>query len=398
MRNSTGSESAGASQRTLLPHDAVRVELFKQLRSNYVWHVIGSIATIVAMGALMVSHMAAAPLTAWFAISAALCAAMAVSYRRLDALPVPSEIDPTLLLTAATGLMVGSLAWFDLSILRSPDTVFLVCVCVMAFSAGSLVNLSPLTILIRASLVPSLVSLSAALAFVGELLPASCIIVFLFIVTTRSLANAQTQFVELIQMREEARLMASHDSLTGLLNRRGFFNSELPAGALILVDIDGFKEVNDTFGHAAGDDTLIEVATRIGEQVGGVPHVCARLGGDEFVLVVALGGPSALDIAERVVDRLDLMVDRQVRISASAGLVACHGEVWDIDEALARADSALYRAKRQGGNRVVWTAMDNDLFGSRAVHRATGWRAEPRGARGRVEKLPRHRYPGRAAR
>ncbi|MFT4262888.1 MAG: bifunctional diguanylate cyclase/phosphodiesterase [Nocardioides sp.] len=152
---------------------------------------------------------------------------------------------------------------------------------------------------------------------------------------------------------DHLRVLAETDELTGLPNRRGFFarGTELcavPGTALLLIDLDKFKFVNDTMGHAVGDDLLREVARRLDDIVG--DHLLARLGGDEFAALMpareaegfgarlarALGEPIVLDGA-------------QLRIGASVGVALNPDHGQDIPRLLQLADVALYRAKERGG-------------------------------------------------
>lgn len=162
-----------------------------------------------------------------------------------------------------------------------------------------------------------------------------------------------------------AELQASTDALTGLPNRRYFdeFCGLLArrrraedALGVLMVDIDRFKDLNDRFGHAAGDDVLKEVARAI---VGAVrdDDVPARYGGEEFV--VLLRNPServALEVGERVresVAALDLSQLGIPAVSVSVGVAVADRPDQPIGELVETADQALYRAKRAGRDRVV---------------------------------------------
>tara|TARA_R110000868_G_scaffold135284_6_gene347772 strand:- start:94 stop:1422 length:1329 start_codon:yes stop_codon:yes gene_type:complete len=162
--------------------------------------------------------------------------------------------------------------------------------------------------------------------------------------------------------------LAITDSLTGLYNRR-YMESHLAAMvqdglqnhkpvSILIFDIDFFKSVNDTHGHAAGDTVLKEFAQRISQNVRGVDLAC-RMGGEEFVVVMPDTDLSyAMMVAERlrqrigeipfkVEDRLEL----NVTVSIGIGVVEAAGDTGE--KVLERADAALYRAKRDGRNRVV---------------------------------------------
>ena len=125
--------------------------------------------------------------------------------------------------------------------------------------------------------------------------------------------------------------------------------------ALLLLDLDRFKVVNDTLGHGAGDELLRVVAQRLTDCVRG-SDVVARFGGDEFV--VACTSPSAVvgvaALAQRLIDSLarPIVVDgRELFVSASVGIVVSDGPDADSDSLLRDADVAMYRAKEGGGGR-----------------------------------------------
>lgn len=164
----------------------------------------------------------------------------------------------------------------------------------------------------------------------------------------------------LAEQRREAEL----DPLTGLLNRRGG-DRRLRAAlarmvdqgpvAVVVADADGFKEINDRFGHPAGDEVLKAIAGRMRATIRNGDDV-ARLGGDEFIVVAWVDGrEEALAIAERCVAtvaepiRSSSGIPHQVTLSAGVA-VAVPGGVADPDALLEAADRALYRAKAEGGN------------------------------------------------
>jgi diguanylate cyclase (GGDEF)-like protein len=155
---------------------------------------------------------------------------------------------------------------------------------------------------------------------------------------------------------------ASHDSLTGLPNRtllRRRLERELAAldrpersMTLLMLDLDGFKEVNDTFGHSTGDQVLIQVAQRIVASVRDGDAV-ARLGGDEFAIVLATGRRDEVAIlARRVLTALELpLVLKTTTVSVAASIgIASAGSGCTADELLRNADLAMYAAKSSGGN------------------------------------------------
>ena len=170
--------------------------------------------------------------------------------------------------------------------------------------------------------------------------------------------------------------MANQDPLTGLLNRGHLltrFQEELSRAnrygeplSVILIDLDDFKEVNDTWGHQAGDEALRRTARVIRAQ-GRTSDVFGRYGGEEF-LVVATGTPppQAVRLADRI--RSDLAAaeiplgDTRLRVTASLGVAGKDAaDIRQEYELIREADQALYRAKKLGKNRVVLAVPGEDV-------------------------------------
>jgi diguanylate cyclase (GGDEF)-like protein len=164
--------------------------------------------------------------------------------------------------------------------------------------------------------------------------------------------------------RQELERMAQTDSLTGLLNR-GAFEAILRrdlrrchrSGATVgvmLIDLDYFKQVNDSFGHAVGDRVLRRISTTLSGRIR-PSDVLARYGGEEFVVLLReSGAQDAHGAAERVRSEIEVLEDLPdgVNLTASIGVaVSMPGE--SPDELLLRADEALYRSKREGRNLVT---------------------------------------------
>ncbi|MDP2409957.1 MAG: diguanylate cyclase [Pseudolabrys sp.] len=161
------------------------------------------------------------------------------------------------------------------------------------------------------------------------------------------------------QRTEQLRYLAEVDDMTGLANRNKF-RAQLSLlcggepglqarGALLLIDLDGFKDVNDTLGHLAGDECLKEAAQRL-KMVCGKASIVARVGGDEFaVLLDAPFVRTAPQLADRIIAALSQPIERvgrRYQIGASVGIAALDG--CDGPEAFRRADAALYAAKGSG--------------------------------------------------
>ncbi|MFP5441855.1 MAG: diguanylate cyclase [Gammaproteobacteria bacterium] len=176
--------------------------------------------------------------------------------------------------------------------------------------------------------------------------------------TMRELRDANRQLAD----------MSMHDGLTGLHNRR-HFDERFPALvqlaarrqeplAVMMLDVDHFKQVNDTHGHLVGDDCLRQVATTLRQVMVRSTDLLARYGGEEFVVVLpGTGEAEAAVIAERI--RLAVEAtpipngETPLHVTLSIGLAVRVPDAGDASQLLADADAALYRAKNNGRNRVV---------------------------------------------
>jgi diguanylate cyclase (GGDEF)-like protein len=175
-------------------------------------------------------------------------------------------------------------------------------------------------------------------------------------------------FVKIHHLELEMRRLAMVDDLTGIMNRRAFLshaehllnvaNRSDKGVALVYIDLDNFKAINDDFGHAAGDAVLKRFADILGG-VGRQSDLVGRLGGEEFALVIYGAGK---DDARRVVEILlsetrDTRVaiaGRLIHFTTSAGLAYLPaGERMGVEQLLAQADKGLHQAKHTGKDRVV---------------------------------------------
>ncbi|MBK5224037.1 MAG: EAL domain-containing protein [Acidimicrobiia bacterium] len=192
---------------------------------------------------------------------------------------------------------------------------------------------------------------------------------------------------EAAALRDELRRRATFDALTGCHNRASAMaileEAVSDAGeriAVVFLDLDRFKAINDELGHAAGDELLVVTADRLRSVVRG-DDIVGRLGGDEFIVVCprVASTDEAIDIAERVASVLRREVELAcglVDMRASVGVAWTTGEVTSADELVARADAAMYESKRRGVGRPVAYApalrkTDNvKLDDERALHHA----------------------------
>lgn len=170
-----------------------------------------------------------------------------------------------------------------------------------------------------------------------------------------------------VLVREQLEYQATHDALTGLLNRRGFLDrlaraieasdADTASPAVLFIDLDDFKVVNDNLGHAAGDQVLIDVAGRFSSLIGGA-DAAARLGGDEFAMLIDAPDAEAVAtaVARRILEALHypFVVNRTpVEVSASIGIAVRSSATDQPADLLRWADIAMYQAKSGGKHRFA---------------------------------------------
>ncbi len=160
------------------------------------------------------------------------------------------------------------------------------------------------------------------------------------------------------QEQKELLRLATTDALTGLANRARFYKSveeslaRSAPTAVVVFDLDGFKDVNDTLGHGIGDEILCEVARRLAASVG-PGSLVARIGGDEFGMLLSTDTTEqAHAIAQAIIDRVPEAIQvgaHAVRVTASCGVAVAPLHAQEALELIGNADLALFHAKRQGG-------------------------------------------------
>jgi len=201
----------------------------------------------------------------------------------------------------------------------------------------------------------------------------------LVIIARRSNAFGQTQTevaaalagqgvvaYENAQLFARVQILAQRDELSGVNNRRHFFELAIRsfrdarqmgnALSAMMLDIDHFKNVNDRYGHASGDDVIHAVAQRIAKVIGS-GDIVGRYGGEEFALVVQAPLASAAELAERLREVIGeapiATAAGLIEVTASVGVAEMAGRDSDLGRLLQRTDAALYEAKRAGRDRVA---------------------------------------------
>ncbi|MFA0814587.1 MAG: diguanylate cyclase [Anaerofustis sp.] len=160
------------------------------------------------------------------------------------------------------------------------------------------------------------------------------------------------------------KVRAELDSLTGIYNREGMTNafSELRNGSknetglsAMIIDLDNFKQINDTYGHFGGDVILMDLVGTVQTLIPG-KFVLGRLGGDEFVVLVSMGLEQAVSLGEnlrkRIAERTVSYLNHSMQYTVSIGVSDCTGTECELSDLLHRADIALYQAKHHGKNAV----------------------------------------------
>lgn len=382
--------------------DAVRRSVLRAIPVN---------ALLGLAGALVAAHAGEAPAgLIWFAASTAanllrvgLCRAPCLGLVPTPAMPperaaaAARSIDRRLRLCWLAALLSGTV-WAFLPLLcagyTSDQTLFYLTV-TCGITAGAVTHGTAFARIPVCFITPPLLSAAGCLAYAGGF-DRTCLaatVVLYLLALARSCAASEAGFRDTSRLKHEAtalaaaheaahasaralaeemRLRATHDALTGLLNRAGFAQAAHGRLAgqtcLMLLDLDGFKSVNDIYGHTVGDRLLTEVARRLAESI---PPGCraARLGGDEFAL---LYDPAAADcpperLAERLIGRLAEPFDGfdAGRLGMSVGI--CRLPADSLTDLLTRADQALYAVKAVGRNR--FRVFDEGLLRSLEMRR-----------------------------
>lgn len=189
---------------------------------------------------------------------------------------------------------------------------------------------------------------------------------FLFSYATDITASKNLQ-IELVKTKNKLQQLASTDHLTGIYNRRQFYKlaeqellrcdrSKLPA-TLVLLDLDHFKQINDTYGHACGDAVLVSFTDRIKGELRSY-DIFARIGGEEFaILLPEANEEEAFNIAQRYLNKVTdvpfYYEGEYIHSTVSIGLSESYPKIKTLDYALKTADQRLYQAKQSGRNQVV---------------------------------------------
>ena len=264
---------------------------------------------------------------------------------------------------AAFGLAVGGLSARAFQIGDGPG-IWMCFGLSMSFCVGIVSRVSP-WIVMSSSAVLLIPTVIACVLQPEPVFRMGAAMLVLFWITLRGTSYRLTAaFTERIEAQQALRRQAHQDFLTGLPNRAAFIAAlrglDGPA-AIIAIDLDGFKSINDAFGHQAGDELLCQVGARLRQCLGDSGHA-ARFGGDEFMLLLPVaaaqpGRDAAGALARRVVSSLAdpfVLAGTRVQIGASAGILLAEHRTAETEALIDQADRALYAAKRAGGHQWRW--------------------------------------------
>ncbi|UFZ06772.1 GGDEF domain-containing protein [Bradyrhizobium ontarionense] len=331
------------------------------------WSVFaGGVINTVAVAAALALRIQTAPFIAWFVLEVAICLSrlivMIIAYRRArEHRPTPTNLHVLLAVawSASVGFGVGvSLAsgdWVAASLACISSAAMVGGICFRNFSAPRLAGAMILCSV--GPVIPGVAISHEPLLFVMYVqMPVY------FLAMTGAAFRLNKMLVTVMHSKRESDELARLDPLTGLLNRAGLIDAlqtrleDKDRGqrnfAVLYLDLDGFKPVNDTFGHAAGDELLKMVGATLRDVVAPT-DIIARIGGDEFVVLAS--GPAtdhALALAERVISAITAPValpgGASVHIGVSAGIAVAPDHGSEPEALLFAADAALYEAKSSG--------------------------------------------------
>ncbi|RRH93289.1 EAL domain-containing protein [Mesorhizobium tamadayense] len=300
-----------------------------------------------------------------------------------------ARVSPRLRWFGILALLAG-FAWSFLAVLTDEYTTSqaaLHLIILAGISAGAVTYGSSYSAAAINFITPPLLITAGCLSAKGNF--EDCVLAFAVLLFMGGLVRAslvgQARFREASRLRHEAERLAAEmernsreDHLTALLNRRGLehaidqFETKDGPFVAMLIDLDGFKSVNDTYGHRTGDELLVRIARRIEEAA---PHgsTLARIGGDEFVLFFPSAGYSLSpnSLASNIIAKVasPYLGVASVRIGASIGIYLAESPT--LTEMLLRADIALYTAKRRGRNEFCLfdTELDRELQRRQSIER-----------------------------
>jgi diguanylate cyclase (GGDEF)-like protein len=377
--------------------DDIRAALLAQLYGSLPVFAAGAVNTVAVAGVIAIRQPTALFIT-WFSLELAICLArlaVLVVAHRAARTRRPTPTDLHLLLAVAWSASVG---FGVIASIVSGDWVVAMLACL---SAAAMVG----GICFRNFGAPRLAGTMILLSL-GPIVPGAALadepllyIVYLQVpmyltAMTAAAFRLNAMLITTMRAERENSRLAHHDALTGLRNRAGFvdaLDAKLKASvvdgrrfAVLFLDLDDFKPINDTFGHAAGDKVLRGVAERLRQALPD-SSVIARMGGDEFVVLAEdLTAEQALETGRRIIGEVTVShrLDDEIcaNVSSSVGIAMSPDHGTEVEELLAVADTALYEAKSTGKARCCLASVATNLTALRRLQRSGAGTASPTAA------------------
>jgi diguanylate cyclase (GGDEF)-like protein len=368
-----GVDDATARGHVLAARAEVQRELHRMLLLNRTTFPLGVFSAGAVLATLAWPYLPTRWVLAWLVINSTvsviwIAALVPPLVDRLDRDGLPLLFRP---LGYACGLTFGAFAWLDLHALARTPLEWIVLAVLFAVSSGAqsgTVIGTPHALRVQ---LPMWATVAPAYAVIHAWTVVGGLVIFVVLVA-RDSATSRRLVVAGVEARMAAARAAVTDPLTGLVNRVGAYAALEHLGdpavrltiehvAVLYVDLDRFKQVNDRLGHAAGDHLLVQTGQRL-RDCSREGDVVARLGGDEFLLILPLRRNAPVDtrsVAERIIRSLEEAFQfdgQEAHVSASVGVVVVSARsALDPDELVRHADRALYEAKDTGRGRAVHT-------------------------------------------
>lgn len=369
--------------------DDIRVLLVRGLFGTLVIFAGGVVNTILVAGAVAL-RQPAAPFLIWLGIEIAICVVRLVVLVMSRRAAVAGRSTPTDLYVLLGLAWSASVGYGVIVTMTYGDWVAATLACL---SAAAMVGGICFRNFSAPRFAGAMILLSLGPSVPGALISGEPLLwVVAFQIPTYLVAMTVTAFklnkmlIATMRAERENEHRAWHDALTGLRNRSGLeeaFRSRRQAlrgrsGALALLflDLDGFKAVNDTYGHAVGDKLLEAVASRLKSGVG-PDDVVARIGGDEFVVLTHVPNQdAALELGGRLVGSVstshDIDVEITGRIGVSVGIAMTPEHGVTLRELLTASDAALYEAKSSGKSQCRMASTESNLAALRRLAASDG--------------------------
>jgi len=279
------------------------------------------------------------------------------------------------------GVIASSSTWGLMAACAHLDTPLaaqqeLILLCTVGLTAGGSIGFSPSRLYTNVFLVCMLLPMVLVEIFVNHARDTGLLLVTILFMIGMStmMIRPSREYTLALESNLILQELSQTDALTGLSNRRSFnlrlakelarYDRHGTAFAMMLIDIDHFKDFNDSYGHLVGDDCLRFVAKKIKQAAACPAAFVARYGGEEFALILpGISEPKTLSISEKIRENVEksafYVEGHEVKVTISVGVLHIHSNDLALDEhtVISGADQALYKAKEDGRNRVELTVF-----------------------------------------